>query len=70
VLTAVGYAEGLMEGGVAFLAHPAAKFHAEQGGIGNAPNAVGAAGDGSPVVEQNPDDFTKAERNDGEIVTS
>ena len=68
MFTAVGDAEGFVERGVAFFLHPAPEFHAEQGWIGDATNAVGAASQRRPVVQEYPDDLAKPEGYDGQII--
>ena len=69
MLAAVGNAKGFVEGGIAFFLHPPAEFHAEQGGFGNAANAVGAAGYRRPVIQQDADDFPEAEGHNGQVIT-
>ena len=61
----VGDVEKLVKGVVA----PAFEFQPEQRRLGNAGDAVGAAGQLGHVVEQNPDDLAKAQGDDGQIIT-
>lgn len=70
MLTAVGDTEGFVERGVAFFLHPTTEFHAEQGRIRDATNAVGAASQGCPVIQQYPDDLAETQGDDGQIIPS
>ncbi|MNN29668.1 hypothetical protein D3C81_1432810 [compost metagenome] len=59
-----------MERARAFHARAARHLDAEHGRLRNARDAVRAAGQAGQVVQQQADDFTKAERDDGQVVAA
>ncbi len=65
----VGDAEELVEGLEAAILDGAVELQTPQGRLGNAGDAVRAAGQAGHVVEQDADDLAKAQGDDGQIIS-